>query len=559
MRIFFLLLLIPAYCFSQIDESVFTQKLDNGLTCIVIENPVVPLVNIEWVVKGGTDYEPAARKGFTQLLTQLFFSANKDYPSAEEAANRIKQIGGVTGTSVSNEHGSVYLTCSKRNIDNALKIFLSAVRQPLFVSEEVDSALSVLLSNAAQIQGDPNFMLDEALNKNLWAEKPAQMKSSLITSAIGRYASPENLAVFQKLFFSPNNSCIIVSGDVQHKDVFQKLVTVFGPLPRNPQMPTDVYQPYEFSSLNLSSQFVMEDAQVQSPLLVISFPVDDIRVNPYAAHIGEFLEALVNASSSSLNKNLFNAGLADQVSARYRQMKFGSSFEFIIAPRIDKLGECYTQARKEIEALANFGSYTSDQLKQASQLMYSTYAYKTENAIALSHYIGEQWAKTDKVPALNIDDELKRMQSLNEVINFCQLNFLQRNMTAGLLISTQQKNSYNINATFTQTFSVDAYQISFTRNDDQVFDLQNKEQVNSFSQLLKINPQLKIELIAEQDAAERKETAKARFLSVYKSLSSSGVPEEVLDAMTVSLYIRHAESDEEMHNNMIVHFKIAAQ
>ena len=192
-------------------------------------------------------------------------------------------------------------------------------------------------------------------------------------------------------------------------------------------------------------------------------------------------------------------------------------------------------------------------------MMYSTYAYKTENAIALSHYIGEQWAKTDKVPALNIDDELKRMQSLNEVINFCQLNFLHRNMTAGLLISTQQKNSYNINATFTQTFSVDAYQISFTRNDDQIFDLQNKEQVNSFSQLLKINPQLKIELIAEQDAAERKETAKARFLSVYKSLSSSGVPEEVLDAMTVSLYIRHAESDEEMHNNMIVHFKIAAQ
>ncbi len=301
---------------------------------------------------------------------------------------------------------------------------------------------------------------------------------------------------------------------------------------------------------------MVETPLAQNPLLVISFPVPDLRENPYTASSGELLEALVNSAASSFNKNLVTGGYAYQVSARYRKLKFGSSFDFIIAPKPEKFGECYDKARNEINALVNFSSYTTEQIKQAVQLLYSNYAYNTERATQLSHFVGAGWAKTNAAPSFDIDESIDALKSMNDVINYCQLYFQNKPFVAGLLISPSQKINFNSSAILTPTLKPSDYKISFTKSDDQIFDPQNKEMVNSLAQLLKINPQLKLELIANQDETEKKEIAKARFLSVYKMLESNGVPETALDAMTVSLYIRHSDNDDQLRNNMTVQFKL---
>ncbi len=556
-RILLLFFLFPLLSYSQIDENIFSQNFDNGLNCIVVENSTVPLVTIEWVVRDGVAYESKEVKGYASLLQKLFFAGNKDFPNAELMNQKLKQMGAVTGVTQSEEHSSVYLTCSKRNIDNTLKLFLSALKQPLYQTDEVDSALSSVLADQSQIQGDAFFLFDQQLNKVLFPNA-IDRKDAIVTSKIAQSSSPERLTDYQKLFYSPNNSCIVISGDVNHKEVFQKVAATFNSLPKNLQLPADIYKIPDYNSPAFSTQFVVETPLAQNPLLVISYPVPDLRENPFQAKTGELLEALVNAASSSLNKNLVNAGLAYQVSARYRKMKFGSSFDFIIAPKPEKFGECYDKARTEINALTNFNSYTSEQIKQASQLLYSNYAFNTEKATQLSHFIGANWAKTNSVPSLNIDESMDELKAMNDIINFCQLYIQSKPFVAGLLISPSQKINFNSPAILTQTLSLNSYKITFTKSDDQIFDLQNKEMISSLAQLLKINPEMKIELIANQDEIERKETAKARFLSVYKALETAGTPESVLDAMIVSLYIKHANSDAELNDIMSVQFKLIA-
>ena len=142
------------------------------------------------------------------------------------------------------------------------------------------------------------------------------------------------------------------------------------------------------------------------------------------------------------------------------------------------------------------------------------------------------------------------------MINFCQLYFSQQSFTAGLLISQADKNNVNSATGFCETYSVSNYRISFTRNDDQIFDPTNKQIVNSLSQFFQINPELKFELLASQDAVERKETAKARFVATYKALQKAGAPEKTLDEMQVSIYIKHSETDAELNENMVIKFKV---
>lgn len=76
-RILLLFFLFPLLSYSQIGENIFTQKFDNGLNCIVIENETVPLVTIEWVVRDGVAYESKEVKGYASLLQHLFLRATK--------------------------------------------------------------------------------------------------------------------------------------------------------------------------------------------------------------------------------------------------------------------------------------------------------------------------------------------------------------------------------------------------------------------------------------------------------------------------------------------------
>ncbi len=554
-RFFLLLFLLPFGSHSQSIENIFDQKFDNGLNCIVIENSTIPLVTIEWVVKDGVAYESKEVKGYSSLIQKLFFAGNKDYPTQNLMRQRLNQLGAVIGSTQSEEHASVYLTCSKRNFDNALKLFISSLKHPLFQIEEVDSALNSVLVDQSQIQSDAYFLFDQQLDKILFPNAK-ERKDQVVTSKITSSTTPEKLINYQKLFYSPNNSCIIISGDVNHTAIFQKIRDASNSLTKNNQLPTDIYNASDFSSITYSSQFVVETPLVQSPLLIISLPVPDIRQNPYTAFTGELLEALVNSTSSSLNKNLVAGGYAYQVSARYRKLKFGSSFDFIIAPKPEKFGECYDKARIEINALANFNNYTTEQIKQAAQLLYSNYAFTTERTTQLSHFVAASWAKTNSAPSLDINKTIDALKYMNEVINYCQLYFQNKPFVAGLLISPSQKINFNSTAILTSTFKMSDYKISFTKSDDQIFDPQNKEIINSLAQLLKINPSLKIELISNQDEVEKKETAKARFISVYKNLEAAGAPESIMDAMTVSLYIRHSENNDQLKNNMTVQFKL---
>ena len=58
-------------------------SLANGLTVLVLENPVVPLVTIEINVKNGAYTETAESDGLSHLYEHMFFKANAQIPDQE--------------------------------------------------------------------------------------------------------------------------------------------------------------------------------------------------------------------------------------------------------------------------------------------------------------------------------------------------------------------------------------------------------------------------------------------------------------------------------------------
>ena len=65
------------FAFPQIEnlpDGVSLYKLDNGIEVLLIENPALPMIGVNTVVKVGSAYETFATSGMSHMLEHLLFN-----------------------------------------------------------------------------------------------------------------------------------------------------------------------------------------------------------------------------------------------------------------------------------------------------------------------------------------------------------------------------------------------------------------------------------------------------------------------------------------------------
>lgn len=547
------LLILPFSVTAQSDwDNIFTQKLSNGLLCIAVENPATPLNTVELVVKDGSVYEPKEENGIAYLNRYFFFAANKDFPGTDELTQRLKQLGAVTGNTVDEEYSSFYITLTKRNLDEGLKLMNSAARFPLYLEEDLQLAQKKALADFQSNQSNPDYLLLQAVNRKMLG-KDASRKNIAGNFNVISSISLDKLLNHHKLFYTPSNCAIIVSGDIRHEEVFQKLQNVFGSWEKSTEFPVDKFPPPTVT-VPYSLQTVVESTATSSPGFIYSWIAPSIRNALQMTYTAKVWAAMLSSATSPFNSALTGSGLIQQMSVEYKPEKFLSTLNINIIPNVSKMKQCYDKINIELAKTKLYSYYSEDLLRDAQKQLIGNFAYQTEKNTSLSHFLASVVASTDISYFTNYEENINAV-TLDDIINFTNLFISDKSVTTGLIISPQQKQSLQTGLFFTDTFSPEQYNIRFTRNSGEIIRIENKNRITSLVQFVTLNPDLHMELIASQDAVEKKETAKERFLSVYKLLEAGGLSAAALDDMKVSIYIRHGNSDSEISNNMTVFFK----
>ncbi len=427
---------------SKLPSNFFMKTLENGLEILVIEDNSVPLATIEIVVHNGSYTEEPEYNGLSHLYEHMFFKANKDLPSQEAFLARINELGISFNGTTSNERVNYFLTLSSTKTTDGLKFMNSAIRYPLFLQEEMTKENPVVDGEFQRAESNPVFWLLQDMNKYLWGDLYSR-KNTIGDHDIILSATPEKMKVIQEKYYYPNNSMIVIAGDVNHKEVFEQVNTIFGDWKKAEFNIFEKYPIPEFQPLNETAYFITENANAKTPIILASLHGPDTRNDIPATYAADVFSFVLEQKSSKFQKDLIDAGLAFQAQVGYSTCKYVGPIQIFLVPNPAKVKEAYAKLQEHINMWDSEDYITDEQLETAKNLLAISQTRERESTSSYVHNVTYWWASASIDYYTGYIDNIKKVTKA-DIRNYVQEYIKNRPMVTGLLLSPEMKKSMNV-------------------------------------------------------------------------------------------------------------------
>jgi zinc protease len=213
----------PRFTLPQIQR----RQLTNGLEVLVVEHHELPVVTLNLVVKSGSAADPADRAGLASAVAGLLDDGTTTR-SAIEIADQLKAIGANLTTSTGWDASTITLTTLTRHADQALGIFGDVVLNPAFAEAEVARFRDSRLTALAQRRDDATAIAGVVYPAILYGTSHPYGRPAQGDEASTRALTAADARAFYTARYLPNNSTLIVVGDVKPDEIVPKLERTLG-------------------------------------------------------------------------------------------------------------------------------------------------------------------------------------------------------------------------------------------------------------------------------------------------------------------------------------------
>jgi zinc protease len=204
--------------------SIQKTKLKNGLDVWLVRQSELPIVSMNLIVKTGSTADPKTMSGLASMTSSLLDSGTKKR-SAVDIANEVQSIGANLNTGSGWDSSNINMQTLTKNLDKALDIFADVSLNPTFPADEFTKYQRRTLIGLLQRKDNANAIAGVAYDKILYgADHPYGIS---ITENSVKAMKREDAAKFYETYFRPNNSTLVVVGDIDLKTLTGKLETAF--------------------------------------------------------------------------------------------------------------------------------------------------------------------------------------------------------------------------------------------------------------------------------------------------------------------------------------------
>ena len=253
----------------MLNVPVETFTLKNGLRVVVHEDHTAPLVAVNVWYHVGSGREVKGRSGFAHLFEHMLFQGSKNV--ADDQHFSIVQDAGGTANGTTNADRTNYFEMVPSNyLETAL--WLEADRMgfllPSLNQEKLDNQRDVVKNERRQrYENAPYGMGFVRLGEMLFpASHPYHWPTIGYMEDLSA-ASLDDVKGFFSQWYSPDNACLVVAGDVKPSEVKRLATRYFGDIPKGPARPPLPRTP---ASLAADQRDVMED-QVTLPQIMMAW------------------------------------------------------------------------------------------------------------------------------------------------------------------------------------------------------------------------------------------------------------------------------------------------
>jgi zinc protease len=363
--------------------------LANGLHVIVVENHAVPLVTVELDVKNGGYTQTHEFEGLAHLYEHMFFKANKTIPSQEKYLQRLRQLGANWNGTTSEERVNYFITLGVDSLRAGMQFMEDAVRYPLFLQEELVRERPVVTGEFDRNEANPFFQLNRAVDTLLWTTGYYSHKNVIGDRQVILTTTPEKMREIQHRYYVPNNSALIVAGDVTPANGFRLAGEIFGDWPRGEDpFATPIPDPPPLTK----TAAVTVAQPVEAATLVLKWDGPSVTRDPASTYAADVLSSILNKRTSALSKRLVDSGLAYFANLNYYTLAHTGPISLYLQVDPDKAVEAKRVALEEITKLGDSTYVTPQELADAQTELGIQALYEREQTSEWAHTIGFWWS-----------------------------------------------------------------------------------------------------------------------------------------------------------------------
>lgn len=386
-----LLLVMLLMCLSAIAQAEIAQEfmLKNGMKIIVKEDHRAPTVaHMIWYRIGSMD-EINGTTGVAHALEHMMFKGTKTLKPGE-FSQRVAALGGRENAFTNKDYTAYFQQIEKSKLEAMMTLEADRMANLVFDKDEFAREIRVVMEERRWRTDDqPIPLVYEALYAAAFEAHPYHHP------IVGWMDDLEHMTVqdakaWHDHWYAPNNAIMVVSGDVDAKQVFAMANRHFGPIKPKAHWPTKPQnEPPQHGIRRVTVK-----APAENPYVVLAFKVPTLRnvekdVDPHALDV---LAAVLDGyDNARLNAQLVRTDkVANSVGAGYSGIERGPVLFLLdgVPANGTTTAELEKRLRAEVEKIARDG-VSEPELKRVKAQLVAGQIYKRDSIFGQAMEIGE--------------------------------------------------------------------------------------------------------------------------------------------------------------------------
>ena len=206
---------------------IITRVLPNGLKLMIVEQHELPLADFVLLVGSGSTADPAGKAGVANLTAAMLREGTTTRKSLD-IADQAAFLGVSLAPTSSWESSSLSLHTPTAQLDSALALFADVALHPSFPANEFERLRKNRLTDLLQIRDQGPQIANIAFPAIIYGTAHPYGLASIGTETSVKSLSTSDLQSYYETNFKPNNSTLIIVGDVNPDQIEQKIIARFG-------------------------------------------------------------------------------------------------------------------------------------------------------------------------------------------------------------------------------------------------------------------------------------------------------------------------------------------
>jgi zinc protease len=377
---------------TELEARIQRQVLPNGLEVMVIENRGVPLVTIEAIVRNGSFTEDPEFDGLAHLYEHMIFKANATHRGPDEFVSRASELGAVFNGTTAEEQVTYYLTVPSDNAAPAMRLLAAALTGPLFRRDELERERAVVIGEYDRNESNPFFGFMTDVGKALWTTAWSR-KNPLGERNVIRSATPDKLREIQRRYYVPNNTAIIIAGDIDTQRGFDLARAAFGSWTRGAdpfvEHPVPPIPPLRRDTVVISEQPIGDAA-----IVMLQWHGPSARQDLAATYAADVFSDMLNQPGSRFQERLVESGLFQSVNVHYYTLNHVGPITIMGETTQDKLEAALAALRAELPKVLEPDYFSAEHFDVSKQKRIVGSMLSLERSSRFADQLGFWWAVT---------------------------------------------------------------------------------------------------------------------------------------------------------------------